>query len=129
MHIFPLDIDECSLELHRCHKYANCVNQPGSYGCVCKSGWTGDGLQCDGKSCRQEHPLFLIDTKKVHKDHHKVILSVINIYETIQYFTPPLQKIHTIKMLTSEIKVVILCTIYIYIPIVVLYIYSPVYLQ
>merc|ERR1719272_464882 len=39
-----LDIDECARSIADCHKYADCVNLPGSYVCSCKLGYTGDGI-------------------------------------------------------------------------------------
>jgi len=43
-----VDIDECERGLARCHYNADCINQPGSYVCVCEPGFTGDGVVCDG---------------------------------------------------------------------------------
>ena len=42
------DIDECSKESHPCDKNANCTNREGSFICVCKPGFTGDGSTCTG---------------------------------------------------------------------------------
>ncbi|XP_078683669.1 uncharacterized protein LOC144917456 [Branchiostoma floridae x Branchiostoma belcheri] len=39
------DVDECSGE-HGCDENAFCVNQPGSYYCVCQDGFTGNGTTC-----------------------------------------------------------------------------------
>ncbi|XP_078692028.1 sushi, von Willebrand factor type A, EGF and pentraxin domain-containing protein 1-like [Branchiostoma floridae x Branchiostoma belcheri] len=39
------DVDECSGE-HTCPENAFCVNQPGSYYCVCQDGFTGNGTTC-----------------------------------------------------------------------------------
>jgi hypothetical protein len=43
-----LDIDECALNTHTCHENATCVNNIGSYECVCNQGYTGDGRNCAG---------------------------------------------------------------------------------
>ncbi|KAL9963248.1 hypothetical protein ACROYT_G032429 [Oculina patagonica] len=41
------DIDECvTAEEHKCDANADCVNTHGSYNCSCKSGYTGDRLNC-----------------------------------------------------------------------------------
>ncbi|KAL9961340.1 hypothetical protein ACROYT_G030258 [Oculina patagonica] len=40
------DIDECIAATHKCPANADCVNIHGSYNCTCKSGYTGDGLNC-----------------------------------------------------------------------------------
>ena len=41
-----LDINEC--ELTPCHLNGICSNTDGSFNCVCKQGFTGDGFQCEG---------------------------------------------------------------------------------
>ena len=43
------DIDECSSE-NECHVNATCTNTIGSYNCMCKKGYKGDGRNCSGKS-------------------------------------------------------------------------------
>lgn len=50
--IFP-DIDECSLSTFDCIPEARCENTVGSYMCVCLSGYTGDGVVCEGKSTKE----------------------------------------------------------------------------
>ena len=41
------DTDGCS---KACHAQATCVNEVGSYKCVCKKGYSGDGINvCKGK--------------------------------------------------------------------------------
>lgn len=43
----PKDINECAVqERNKCDKNANCFNTHGSYRCVCKSGFSGNGLSC-----------------------------------------------------------------------------------
>ncbi|XP_068249419.1 protein kinase C-binding protein NELL2a-like isoform X1 [Palaemon carinicauda] len=47
-----LDVDECALDLHRCHSNSRCVNLPGWYTCHCLPGYTSlladnsQGLLC-----------------------------------------------------------------------------------
>lgn len=41
---FSPDFDECSLESNICGENANCSNSPGSYTCVCVSGYSGDSF-------------------------------------------------------------------------------------
>jgi len=41
-----VDVDECVREVDDCSPYANCTNTEGSYECVCKEGYTGDGKKC-----------------------------------------------------------------------------------
>ena len=43
------DVDECSSE-NECHVNATCTNTIGSYNCMCKRGYKGDGRNCSGKS-------------------------------------------------------------------------------
>ena len=44
------DVDECKLGLAQCHPNASCVNQPGSFKCVCNRGFTGDGVNVCNKT-------------------------------------------------------------------------------
>ena len=44
------DIDECATKTHHCNLNANCTNTNGSFECVCKEGYTGDGKSCSGKT-------------------------------------------------------------------------------
>lgn len=48
-YISYLDIDECSTEPSLCPNEADCMNTDGSYVCVCKEGYTGNGTSCVGK--------------------------------------------------------------------------------
>ncbi|XP_046846617.1 scavenger receptor cysteine-rich type 1 protein M160-like isoform X2 [Xenia sp. Carnegie-2017] len=41
------DLDECSRNLHDCSIHRQCVNTFGSYRCLCKSGYTGNGTICN----------------------------------------------------------------------------------
>ena len=48
--IFYADIDECTSSLYNdCHESANCNNIVGSYICICKEGFTGNGTACHGR--------------------------------------------------------------------------------
>ncbi|XP_022808410.1 uncharacterized protein LOC111345401 [Stylophora pistillata] len=40
------DINECTAKAHWCDANALCQNAEGSYKCVCKDGFTGDGKKC-----------------------------------------------------------------------------------
>ena len=46
--LFTLDFDECSLEPNPCDDHSNCINSDGSYSCICKQGFTGNGAVCEG---------------------------------------------------------------------------------
>ena len=45
---FP-DIDECSKNGSPCSENAKCFNNDGSFTCICKDGFTGNGTVCLGK--------------------------------------------------------------------------------
>ena len=44
-----LDINECAQSPYPCHVNGSCVNNIGSYQCICKDGFSGDGKSCTGK--------------------------------------------------------------------------------
>ncbi|VDK71684.1 unnamed protein product [Litomosoides sigmodontis] len=46
------DIDECVMGTHDCNPVAHCNNTPGSFTCVCPTGYRGNG-----RKCSQHHPL------------------------------------------------------------------------
>ena len=41
-----IDINECTDGSAKCSSKADCLNNPGSYSCHCKSGYKGDGKTC-----------------------------------------------------------------------------------
>lgn len=43
------DIDECIEEISNCSADAVCNNTKGSYNCICKPGYSGNGQTCKGK--------------------------------------------------------------------------------
>ena len=42
------DMDECSV-MDRCHVDAICNNTIGSFMCICREGYEGDGFNCMGR--------------------------------------------------------------------------------
>ena len=44
------DIDECADLTHSCSSDADCTNIAGGYTCQCHPGFTGDGMNCTGRS-------------------------------------------------------------------------------
>ena len=51
------DIDECIVS-PPCGDNANCNNTEGSYECECKTGFSGDGLNCSGIYILEKHHLW-----------------------------------------------------------------------
>ena len=47
-HFVVSDIDECSSETNGCDENAECNNALGSYKCICKDGFHGNGTNCKG---------------------------------------------------------------------------------
>ena len=45
------DTDECTTGGHNCDSNAVCINIEGSFTCVCKDGYTGDGITCTSELC------------------------------------------------------------------------------
>ena len=46
---FLTGVDDCaSPGANNCSSNADCVNEAGSFGCNCKPGYTGDGVNCNG---------------------------------------------------------------------------------
>lgn len=43
-----LDADECNASVPVCDVNAKCINTIGSFTCVCKTGFSGEGLKCSG---------------------------------------------------------------------------------
>ena len=43
------DINECNSGEHNCDANSKCVNTNGSFTCTCNMGYSGDGVNCDGK--------------------------------------------------------------------------------
>ena len=43
------DIDECTDGTHICDSNAACDNDNGTYHCTCGTGYTGNGLTCEGE--------------------------------------------------------------------------------
>ena len=43
-----LDVPECDRGFDSCHQNATCFNTLGSFGCMCNTGFTGNGFTCTG---------------------------------------------------------------------------------
>ena len=46
----PPAVNECRLGLHNCHEKARCVDTYQSFKCICKNGYSGNGVECNGKN-------------------------------------------------------------------------------
>ena len=42
------DVNECAANNGGCSQMAQCSNTPGSFSCLCKVGYTGNGFNCSG---------------------------------------------------------------------------------
>ena len=42
-----IDINECDAQ-NECHANADCSNSIGSYECICRQGYAGNGTECSG---------------------------------------------------------------------------------
>ena len=45
---FLKDVDECEEGTNNCHSEADCKNLEGSFTCICKNGYQGNGSTCIG---------------------------------------------------------------------------------
>ena len=56
------DINECSRGTDNCNANANCINTQGSFQCVCRDGYEGDGIICRGMTlsmnCIHKHAIY-----------------------------------------------------------------------
>ena len=54
--LFFLDVDECGENTDNCHEFADCTDLEGSFTCLCKQGYTGDGvISCIGEYLKMFH--------------------------------------------------------------------------
>ena len=48
--MISLDVDECeNVTLNNCDENADCLDTEGSFTCICREGYTGSGVDCQGK--------------------------------------------------------------------------------
>lgn len=47
--LFPIsDVDECTDQTDNCDSNSVCTNTESSFTCECDTGFSGDGVSCDG---------------------------------------------------------------------------------
>jgi len=46
---FCSDLNECDTNHGGCSTYADCINTPGSFSCLCREGFHGNGFNCTRK--------------------------------------------------------------------------------
>ena len=63
--MFVLDVDECSASGSFCDVNADCENTRGSYRCLCKPGFTGDGKICSGMMVYMLSNVIMIHISKI----------------------------------------------------------------
>ena len=63
---FHLDVNEC-LSNSTCDANATCNNTEGSYTCTCDSGYSGDGISCDGMYCTKVVIIIIIRRTRKEK--------------------------------------------------------------
>lgn len=66
------DIDECTTNFHSCDVNAICQNTVGSYSCICKAGYIGDGKKCNGNYRLFVHFHYLNQFKNNEKGNSAV---------------------------------------------------------
>ena len=63
--MYNADIDECALGIDVCSDDATCTDTEGSYECICHPGYTGNGINCTGKSCIAFLLLCVVDHLRI----------------------------------------------------------------
>ena len=74
-YLSPTDVDECALG--SCSIYAECTNTPGSFFCICRAGYMGDGTTCTGT-----HPTN-ISFRKLISTNVQILMSVLKALTTV----------------------------------------------
>lgn len=71
-----LDVNECAEGKANCHENAICVNEIGSYQCICKHGYSGNGFFCTGMLVLFSLMIFMGTSHVCISDFKSVIMTV-----------------------------------------------------
>ena len=55
------DIEECATNKDNCHDDANCTNTKGSFYCTCHTGYSGDGVTCEGEFYKDKFDFLVVN--------------------------------------------------------------------
>ena len=101
-----LGLDPCVDGAARCHQYAECIPEGNNYRCQCRTGFIGDGTDCQGntKSMTSQYHQINDITVKPNQWHHSTTKSMTPQQHQINYITVPPNQLHhsTPKSMTSQ---------------------------
>jgi len=67
--VFCADVDECAKDNGGCTKHSTCKNTPGSYQCICDSGYKAQGKLCIGQL-----PIYFVFSPIIFLEHNNIEL-------------------------------------------------------
>ena len=75
-------MDECKDSSRKCHFDADCTNTEGSYSCLCKSGYFGDGFTCE------KGEFYNNDKKRLYSSHSicRTVENALTLQSHLNYF-------------------------------------------
>ena len=74
-------MDECSLGTDTCDVNAGCIDTDGSFNCICKVGFSGDGESC----CKYSYIIsYNVETLRIAQARHLQadIICIIFVYQS-----------------------------------------------
>ena len=82
--------------MNNCHSNATCTNTEGSYTCVCKSGFSGNGTSCTGMINKVENIIMFLDGRiSIFSTILKPLVVVVNIYYYFLWKKRPKESLFT----------------------------------